>query len=45
MRHSVEELKERALLVAQADLPALQGEARGYKRLLRTIDERPINID
>jgi len=45
LRHSVEELKERALLVTPADLPALQGEARGFKRLLRTIDERPLNID
>lgn len=45
MRHSVEELKERALLVSPADLPALQGEARGFKRLLRTIDECPLNID
>ena len=42
---SVEDLKEKALTVDAAGLAALQGEAKAYKKLLRTITEKPHNVD
>lgn len=42
---NVEDLKEKALAVDQAGLTALQGEAKAYKKLLRTITEKPHNVD
>jgi hypothetical protein len=42
---SIEELKERALTVEPTGLASLQGEAKAHKRLLRTITEKPHNVD
>ena len=42
---SVEELKEKALTVEPEGLKNLQGEAKAYKKLLRTITEKPHNVD
>jgi hypothetical protein len=42
---SIEELKEKALTVEPTGLASLQGEAKAHKRLLRTITEKPHNVD
>ena len=42
---SIEDLKERALTVDAAGLYSLQGEAKAHKKLLRTIIEKPHNVD
>ena len=42
---SVEELKEKALTVEPTGLLSLQGEAKAYRKLLRTITEKPHNVD
>lgn len=42
---SIEDLKEKALTVDQSGLAGLQGEAKAYKKLLRTIIEKPHNVD
>lgn len=42
---SIEDLKERALTVDAAGLYSLQGEAKAHKKLLRTITEKPHNVD
>jgi hypothetical protein len=42
---SIDDLKERALAIEPAGLAGLHGEARGYRRLLRTIIEKPHTVD
>lgn len=42
---NIEELKEKALTVEPSGLAAVQGEAKAYRKLMRTINDKPHNVD